>query len=305
MPDLLSRRQLIAQGAGAAAGLALLGHALPAMAAPKAKKLRHVVSCETYSLRDLLFQKKLTLEGVPDLLKEANVTGITWNDMFFPNEVLETCDKQFLGKLNDATKRAGRVTTGFIMEGMLCGDDASREAQIKSNLQKLKVAAFLGAPVVRMNLGGLGNDQQDATLGVERVIGAFKRMLPACQDAGVRISMENHGGVSGTAENLIAIIKGTDPKWVGSCLDFGNWPADVRLSSCQKMAPYAFHCHAKATSFNEQGEDPNIDFKTLIGYLKKAKYKGAASIEFEGEGDPIVGVKKTRDLIRRYYTELG
>jgi hypothetical protein len=35
--------------------------------------------------------------------------------------------------------------------------------------------------------------------------------------------------------------------------------------------------------------------------LRLADYKGAISIEYMGEEDPVEGIRKTRDLIRRYW----
>jgi len=258
----------------------------------------NIISCETYSLRDLFGQRKLTLEGVPALLKEIGIKGIVWNDMFF-----KSWDKSYLDTLKKAAKDNGCVTVGLIMEGNLATpEEAARRRQIETNLMKLRAAAYLGAKVVRMDLGGTGNPQEDDTAGVERVIAAFKEMLPEAKKLKVRITIENHGGVSGSAENILKIIRGTDPKWVGSCLDFGNWPENVRYESCQKLAPYAYHTHAKACSFKADGEESRLDYGRILGMLKAARYKGALSIEFEGGGDPVEGVQKTRDLILRYWT---
>ena len=49
-----------------------------------------------------------------------------------------------------------------------------RRKQIESNTTKLKAAAILGAPVVRMNLGAVGPGEDNATVGVERSIAAFE-----------------------------------------------------------------------------------------------------------------------------------
>src|SRR5207302_5408252 len=107
---------------------------------------------------------------------------------------------------------------------------------------KLKAAAVLGAPVVRMNLGAVGKGEDDAKEGVDRCIAALKEMLPVAQDLGVRITIENHGGVSGTVEGILAVIQGTDPKWVGSLLDFGNPPVNERPEVFANLAPFAYHC---------------------------------------------------------------
>jgi sugar phosphate isomerase/epimerase len=38
-----------------------------------------------------------------------------------------------------------------------------------------------------------------------------------------------------------------------------------------------------------------------LSALKAAKYDGAISIEFEGNGDAATGIHRTRDLIEKYW----
>ena len=256
-----------------------------------------MVACDTYSLRDYIGKGDLSLETIPALLKKLDIQAIALNDMFF-----KSWDSPYLDRIKKACADNGIIIACLIMEGNLASDDGNaRKRQIEENTKKLKAAGYLGAPAVRMNLGGAGSAEKDATVGVERVIDAFKQMLPLAQELNVRITMENHGGVSGTAENLIKIIEGTDPAWVGSCLDFGNWPGNVRYESCDKMSGYCYHTHAKTHSFTADGEAEGVDYGRILGKLREQHIPCAVSIEFEGGGDQIDGVVKTRDLIRKHW----
>jgi gluconolactonase len=255
-----------------------------------------MISCETYSVRELFGQGKLSLDNAPEFYAKLDIPGVTFNDMFFPS-----WDQGYLDKLNAAMAKHNRVPACLIMEGNLANpDDALWETQIETNINKLKAAAYLGCPVVRMNVGGTGDAQRDATYGVERVAAAFNRMLPLAKELNVKMTIENHGGVSATADNVLRIIELTDREWVGSCLDFGNWPREVRYESCRKLAPYAYHVHAKAHSFDAVGE-AEFEFGRILAYLRAAGYNRALSIEWEGGGDPVEGVVKTRDLLLRYW----
>ena len=258
------------------------------------------MACETYSIRDYISSGKMKLEQVPGLLKELGIKGIVWNDMFF-----QSWDEPYLDTLKKAAEDSGIVNAGLIIEGDLVGDDKdARRRQIDEDKMKLKAAAYLGCPVVRINIGGVGDDEKDSTIGVKRVIDAFNEMLPLAKELGIKITIENHGGVSKKADWILAIIKGTDPKWVGSCLDFGNWPADVRYSESKKLVPYAYHVHAKTHEFGPDGEATDVDYGQMLQMLKDEGYKRAVSIEFEGSGDQIEGVKKTRDLILKHWPGL-
>jgi sugar phosphate isomerase/epimerase len=131
-------------------------------------------------------------------------------------------------------------------------------------------------------------------------------MLPLAKKFSIKMTIENHGGCSKTAERILKVIDGTDPNYVGSCLDFGNWPSEpkeLKYSEIAKLAPHAFHTHAKTHHFLPNGEESEIDYKRVFGMLKREKYAGAISIEWEGDDpkDPVEGVKMTRDLIRKHW----
>lgn len=263
-------------------------------------KLRggNILACETYSFRDTIRAGKLDMLTVPELYKEQGIKGISYNDMFF-----KSLDDNYIDQVKAAVKKADRIVTCFVMEGNLAlADEAKRKQQIEIDMKKLRVAHRLGAPLVRINVGGTGKQENaDDTLGVERVIAAFKEMLPLARQLNVKISIENHGGASRNAENIVRLIKGTDPKWVGSLLDFGNFPADGRNEEVAKVAPYALATHVKVGGFDAQGEAVGVDLPRVFGILKKRNYKGPISIEYEAGGDPVEGVRKTRALILKYW----
>jgi sugar phosphate isomerase/epimerase len=258
----------------------------------------NILSCETYSFRELINSGKLDLIGVPQFYKEQGIKGISYNDMFF-----KKLDDAYLDQIVAAVKKADRVVTCYVIEGNLAGaDTARRQQQIEMDKQKMRAAHRLGAPLVRINVGATGRQENtDDTVGVERVVEAFKELLPVARELNIRISIENHGGVSKTASNIVKIIKATDPKWVGSLADFGNFPAENRYDEIAAVAPYAFTTHVKINEFDAQGEAKSYDFPRVLEIFKKINYKGPISIEYEGGGDPIEGVQKSRALILKYW----
>jgi sugar phosphate isomerase/epimerase len=301
--ESLSRRQFLKTTG--AAGLALAqAHLAPttllAADASEPRPLAHVLSDETYSLRGLISSHKMTLLNTAEYHKKLNIRGVSLNDMYF-----QSWDKEYLDQILESFKANDRVITCLIMEGNLAtSNEQARKSQIETNARKLKVAGYLGAPVVRMNLGGVGKGEDNRKQGVDRCIAAFKRLLPLAKDFGIRITIENHGGVSGTVEGILAVIEGTDPKWVGSLLDFGNAPVKHQPEIFAKLAPYAYHVHAKVEDFKPDGEATNSDYGNLLEILKANKYAGAVSIEWEGRGNAVEGVKKTRDLILKHWPDL-
>jgi L-ribulose-5-phosphate 3-epimerase len=258
----------------------------------------NILSCENWSYRDLIRAGKLDPLTIPAFYKEQGIPGISYNDMFF-----KTVDDAYIDQVKAAVHQAGRVVTSYIIEGNLAmADESKRTAQVEADKTKMRAAKRLGAPVVRINVGNTGAEQADDTLGVERVIKIFnEQLVPLAKQLNIKISIENHGGVSKTAANVVRIIKGTDSKWVGALVDFGNFPADVRYDEVALAAPYAFVTHVKVNVFDDKGEAAEYDFPRVLGIMKKNRYKGPISIEYEGKDDPVEGVRKTKALILKYW----
>ncbi len=273
---------------------------LASLAVAEDAKLRggNMLACETYSYRQLIRDGKLDMTTIPAFYKEQGIKGISYNDMFF-----KTLDDAYLDQVKAAVKKAGRVVSCYVIEGNLAmADETKRRAQIEADKQKMRAAHRLGAPVVRINVGSTGKQENaDDTLGVERVIEAFKELLPLAKELNLKISIENHGGVSKTAANIVKIIQATDPTWVGALVDFGNFPPDVRYSEIETVAPFAFVTHVKVNQFDASGEAVDYDFPRVLQTLKKNKYKGPISIEYEGRLDPVEGVQKSKALILKYW----
>lgn len=277
--------------------LALL---LGSTAAAQDPKLRggNILSCETWSFRDLIRSGKLDMVGVPAFYKEQGIPAISYNDMFF-----KTTDDAYIDEVKAAVKAAGRVVTSYIIEGNIAiADEAKRNEQIEADKRKMRAAKRLGASVVRINVGNTGKENADDTSGVERVIKAFnEQLIPLAKELHLKITMENHGGVSKTAANIVRIIKATDPKVVGALVDFGNFPIDHKYQEVEMVAPYAMITHVKVNVFDSKGEAAEYDFPRVLGMLKKVHYKGPLSIEYEGKGDPVEGVRLTKALIQKYW----
>ncbi len=251
----------------------------------------------TYSVRDYLRSGEMDLLDFPAFNADLGIFALEYNDMFF-----ESWDEDYLTAIKSSAEDAGCHIQCLTCGGNLASDDeAERAEQVETFKQRLQQAAFLGAPVVRFNIGSTGDEDRDMTVGVERVIEGFNALLPACREQNVKITIENHGGVSKWANPILKIVLGTDPEWIGTCPDFGNFkPIEVRYMELAKVIPFSYHLHAKTHEFDENGEDTEYSMERVITLCKACGTKSVLSIEFEGSMDQKEGVKMTRDLIARY-----
>ncbi|MCX7688328.1 MAG: sugar phosphate isomerase/epimerase [Fimbriimonadales bacterium] len=264
---------------------------------PKPAPLFPLLSCETTAFHKLLESGALTLESLPHTLRELDIQGVSLHTRHLPSLHPRT-----LEPLRELFTRYGVAITGLMVsEPLQIQDEANLSRKMDECVECLQAAYTLGAPLVRFHLGGSGNEREDDTHLLERAGLFLQRLLPEARRRQIRITLENRDGVAHRAENLVSLIRGTDSRWVGACLDFGNASAERIYETCRQLAPYAFHVHAKSHAFDARGEETQLEYGRLLSHLRLAGYSGALSIEYMGEGDPIEGVRKTRDLIRRYW----
>jgi Xylose isomerase-like TIM barrel len=96
--------------------------------------------------------------------------------------------------------------------------------------------------VVRCFLGGVAERLGPPTIDqhVEECIRVLRAVVPYAEAQGVKIAVENHGGVDLLARELRDLVEAVGSDSVGVCLDTGNptYAAEDPLVSCEVLAPY-------------------------------------------------------------------
>ena len=147
----------------------------------------------------------------------------------------------------------------------------------------------------------------------------MKELVKAAEETGVKLLIENHGGLSVNPLNMVRIVEEVDHPLFGTLPDFGNFPdpvrprflpllqeaaggvapEEVRYWGLALIAPYARAVHAKVYSFDASGEDPRVDIFRCVRIMREAGYHGDWGVEFGGEGDDHEGVFKAKELLER------
>ncbi|MCW4026808.1 MAG: sugar phosphate isomerase/epimerase, partial [Candidatus Bathyarchaeota archaeon] len=240
------------------------------------------IGCAAYSYRDYLKDGKMSYEDFTEEAHSLGLDGVELTLYWIPSE-----QPTYFRNLKRIGLVRGLSISGAGIRTNFCTPDASeREKAVKSVEKGLDFARELGAPCLRVFAGYIpeGHTVEDA---VEWTVQALKRCADIAEDRGIVIAMENHGGVTAKADNVIEIVEGVGSPWVRVNLDLGNY----RESTYEEIArtlPYAVHAHAKV-SVAGNGE---LDYHKVAEILQNGRYNGFLSIEYEEKEDPKTGIPR-------------
>ncbi len=204
------------------------------------------------------------------------------------------------------------------------------EAEVERLKGEVKVAAELGVKCMRHDsawspLAGKNPADESAFEEVLPVLAKGCRAVTEfAADLGVRTMVENHGYFVQDAVRCEKLMNAVGHKNFGSLIDMGNFLCadDDPVAACKRMAPYAFHFHAKDFHvkcscaadpgegwFKSRGGNylrgsiighGNVDVPACVKAVKAAGYTGPLSIEFEGMEENIKALTIGLANLRRY-----
>lgn len=194
----------------------------------------------------------------------------------------------------------------------ICDMDAEkRRAGIEVAKKWLDGAAMLGAKSMRVNSGGPRiapspvadpssypkNDELAKYL--TNCIESFKEMADYGGKAGVKVTLENHWGLTANPINIRIIIEEVNNPFCEASPDFCNWEHEYLLfHALQDLAPYA-HTNVHAKYWNRW---KNPDVQRNVRIMLNANYTGIFALEYE-EG-PWDGVEGAQYLYREVLAAL-
>ncbi len=186
---------------------------------------------------------------------------------------------------------------GVELPGGVFSTSADRSAIAKETERWVDVAVELHSPSITIALTGEGPvNAQTAAHNLEPAV-------QVAQNRGIKVLFHNDDIHSENAEILVAVIQQLGRKRTGTCPDFGNFAtrsAAYALDQLRMLAPYASNiCHSK-DGIAEKGKFYADDFPASMKVMRDAGFSGIYSLEFEGLGEPIDGVRKLMQLTLEY-----
>jgi sugar phosphate isomerase/epimerase len=177
-------------------------------------------------------------------------------------------------------------------------DDAKRRADIEHVKQWVEHAARLGAKTVRIFSGSTQKGETEETAR-RRCVAAIQEACDHAARYGVYLALENHGGITATADQLLALVKAVKHDWFGVNLDTGNFRTSDPYADLARIAPYAVNVQVKTEIQTAGKKKEEADLKKLIGILRDAGYRGYVALEYEAAEDPKTAVPRHAAELRK------
>jgi len=278
------------------------------------------IAVSSWSFRHALYSGALQLADVPLKVFECGLRHVELNDLFLappqPGRLarwlgakpLQTKSpdygRQALMRVQQGRLRSGtRLACWTIETDLTAAGAEEQKAQRAYVATAIEAARFLGAPILRLTLGGAPGDRSS----VRRAIDLLRGVLPVAMASGVRLAIENHGGLSSEAGVLEEVMGafpfegGSGARPIGACLDVRHFPEGRQVEGVTRLAPLAIHVHAPVTAFGANGDEVSIDYRASLAALRAAGYDAAVSVEYNGEGDPREAIRAAKALIERHW----
>ena len=180
-------------------------------------------------------------------------------------------------------------------------DEAKRLAGVEVAKRWLDGAAVLGAKSMRVNSGGPRiapwpepnetsypkNPKIEQYLA--KCIESFHEMADYGSKVGVKVTLENHWGLTANPINIRIIVEEVNSPFCEASPDFCNWEHKYLLyHALEDLAPHAHTtCHAK---YWDRWENPDVQRNVRI--MLNNGYEGVFALEYEdGPWDGIEGAK--------------
>jgi sugar phosphate isomerase/epimerase len=170
--------------------------------------------------------------------------------------------------------------------------------------------ARIGAKSMRVNTGGprivpsatatQGYPRNDEIVKfLKNAIESFKQMAEYGGKVGVKVTIENHWGLSADPMNTRIILDEVNHPFCEASPDFCNWEHEYMLfHALDALAPYT-HTTVHAKYWDRWSTN---DVQRCVRILEKSKFKGIYALEYEA--GPWDGVEGSRYLLKEILAAL-
>lgn len=216
------------------------------------------------------------------------------------SRIFPSTDPKYLEEFRTAVEKAHSAVVDIAVDeehSQYSPDAAERDRAVESSKHWVDVGAALGSPGIRTHVAGTKDVKPD----VGRAADTLARVAEYGEKKNVVVHLENDDAVSEDPFFLVQVIEKVNSPWLRALPDFGNTlnthDDDYAYRAIDAMFAHAYGiCHVKSGEIDEQGKATHVDLARTFAILKKQRYKGYCSIEYDAPGDPY---KPTAELVQK------
>lgn len=271
------------------------------------------IGSSTYSFRRLGYASpEEEHTSLLDMIPKASEYGLAGLELLAVQ--LESTDPAYLYRIRRLAVEHGLDLYGLSLHNNFVHPDPSeREQQVEKVKRWLDVAALLGIPVVRVFGGRWGTvrdfrelmareGREDPLPGCRYEdamawnIACFRECTRYAVERGIVLALENHWGLTYSADGVLEILEGVGSDWLRVALDCGNFRINT-YEQLERLVPYTILVHAKTYFGGGIFYTLDIDYERVAAMLRKSGFRGYLSIEFEGKEAPSQGIPSSVALL--------
>ena len=278
-----------------------------------AKRVNPRIGISTYSYWRFNADSRISIEDCIDQSADFGFDGVEILEVQMGKEQMD--DNGYLQRLKQRAFVNGMDLCGYSThQGFVTPDEEIRRANIKRTVRSIERAHEMGIPTMRVNTGRWGTtksfDDLMANKGIEPnlegytddegfkwVIDCYAEIVKKAERYGVTLGLENHWGLGRTAQGVIRIIDAIKSPWLQATLDTGNF-LEKRYEQMEQLAPYAVLLQAKTYHGGGKWYTLETDYDRVAQIMRKNKFRGYVSLEFEGKADYETAIPKSLQTLR-------
>lgn len=233
-----------------------------------------------------------------------------------PKVAMEVLLKQL--KENSETYKVINLLIMVDGEGDLATlNDEERAKTVENHKKWVDAAKYLGCHSIRVNAHGVGTYEEVGAAAVK----GLTALSTYAATKGINVLVENHGGYTSNGQWLSEVMAKVNMANCGTLPDFGNFcmtegygsinseecdsPYDI-YKGVGELMPFAKAVSAKSYDFDENGNQPKIDYVKMLQVVKDAGYTGFIGVEYEGANlSEIEGINATKALLLKSASALN
>ncbi len=270
------------------------------------------LSITMISYEDLAKQGKMTVAEFIETCAGLGVDAVDILEYFWYDKEKEVKEIPSLLKAKGLEIGAFCVGNNFIVP------KEDRVKQIEYVKEGIRTAVKLGADKLRIFGGsrdipeGINKDER-----LDIIIDCIGQIIGYTKENGVRLVIENHGGIPVTSSQMLTLLNAIDSPWLKVNFDIGNFLSaggQDPIEAAKELYTHVDFIHAKDLIKLDNGSFQScitgqgiIPVKETIEFFHEKGYNGYISLEYEAwkTTESTKGVKPSIDYLKSIIKELG